>query len=162
MPLTYDKWIPSVLLLTHYLPDDPEPSQWINLASLVLGQNGIWGDLLQVSDEGIERVGVTLSRYKQVRNDVTSAALVRTGAVEGSPEICEKIDPGTGRGVVSIFASAAGTYSYVTCACVAPGVWHNEGIRATLDERGHAVVEAAFAGPGAKLILFGIKVKLSV
>ena len=44
-PLDFDKWLPSVLFLTHYLPDDPASSQMINLASLILGQNGIWGDL---------------------------------------------------------------------------------------------------------------------
>ena len=43
-PLTYDKWVPSVLFLTHYLPDDPASNQELNIASLVLGQNGIWGD----------------------------------------------------------------------------------------------------------------------
>ena len=54
-PLTYDKWVPSVLFLTHYLPDDPQANQELNLASLVLGQNGIWGDLLRLSEEGIAR-----------------------------------------------------------------------------------------------------------
>jgi len=48
-PLTFDKWIPSVLFLTHYLPDDPINSQDINLASLILGQNSIWGDLTAIS-----------------------------------------------------------------------------------------------------------------
>lgn len=41
--LDYDKWIPSVLFLTHYQPDEPHNSQIINIASLMLGQNGIWG-----------------------------------------------------------------------------------------------------------------------
>ena len=78
-PLTYDKWVPSVLFLTHYLPDDPRASQELNIASLVLGQNGIWGDLLRVSDEGIARFGAALAAYKQVRDDITRATLLRTG-----------------------------------------------------------------------------------
>lgn len=40
-PLNYDRWISSTLLLTHYLPDDPASSQMVNVASLILGQNGI-------------------------------------------------------------------------------------------------------------------------
>lgn len=48
-PLAYDKWIPSILFLTHYLPDGPEDSHLINAASLMLGQNGVWGDLLYAS-----------------------------------------------------------------------------------------------------------------
>ena len=54
LPLPFDKWIPSILFLTHYLPDDPVELQEVNVASLVLGQNGIWGDLLGVSDAGIQ------------------------------------------------------------------------------------------------------------
>ncbi|HUP11079.1 MAG TPA: alpha-galactosidase, partial [Niastella sp.] len=45
--LDYDKWIPSVLFLTHYQPDEPRNSQIINIASLILGQNGIWGEILK-------------------------------------------------------------------------------------------------------------------
>jgi alpha-galactosidase len=52
-PLTFDKWIPSVLFLTHFLPDDPYENQSIAVGSLILGQNGIWGDLLKISPEGI-------------------------------------------------------------------------------------------------------------
>ena len=98
-PLTYDKWIPSILFLTHYLPDDRYPkhgwsgsreveddvNQWISLASLVLGQNGLWGDLLNISDAGVARFGGTLSRYKQIRDDITRATLRRTGDIAGSP-----------------------------------------------------------------------------
>ncbi len=86
-PLTYDKWVPSVLFLTHYLPDDPAASQELNIASLVLGQNGLWGDLLRLSEEGIARFGEALAAYKQVRDDITRATLTRTGMVGGSPEV---------------------------------------------------------------------------
>ena len=82
-PLDFDKWIPSVLFLTHYLPDDPESSQVINIASLILGHNGIWGDLLTISKEGVARFGKLLAYYKQVRDDITEAHPVRSGVVGG-------------------------------------------------------------------------------
>jgi alpha-galactosidase len=168
-PLTYDKWIPSVLFLTHYLPDDrytvygwggnnrevTEPeSQWANLASLVLGQNGIWGDLLNVTEEGVTRIGDFLRRYKQVRDDITEATLVRTGQVGGSPEVYEKIGS-RGRGVVSLFASAPGTYTYVTRTPVVESAWHNDGVTVTRDATGHGVLRATFRrGEHAKVVLF--------
>ena len=96
-PLTYDKWIPSVLFLTHYLPDDPESSQLINVGSLILGQNGIWGDLPAVSAAGVARIGNILQRYKRVRDDITASDPIVTGAVGSSPEIHEKISPQTGK-----------------------------------------------------------------
>ena len=167
-PLVYDKWIPSVLFLTHYLPDDrytkrdwkdsaatDAESQWVNLASLILGQNGIWGDLLAVSEEGVERIGAFLRRYKEVKGDITEATLLRTGAVGGSPEIYEKVAP-SGRGAVSLFASG-GTHTYVTAHPVADAVWHNEGVLVARIEGGRARITATFGlGERAKVLLFGV------
>ena len=171
-PLTYDRWLPSVLFLTHYLPDDvytkhgwgsprevqEDTNQWISLASLVLGQNGIWGDLLRVTDEGIARFGDTLARYKQVRDDITEATLLRTGDVGGSPEVYEKINPATGRGVVSIFASTSGTYTYVTAQTVAESHWTSDAENLTVarDAAGRARLDVRFEGAGAKLVFFGV------
>lgn len=153
-PLDYDKWIPSVLFLTHYLPDDPASSQWINLASLVLGQNGIWGDLLTVSEDGVRRFGETLARYKQVREAITAADPVRVGSVGGSPEIHEKLYDG--RGVVAVFAGAAGRYTYVTQNRADASYWANEGILVAHDEAGRARLDITFTEPGAKLVFFGV------
>ena len=111
-PLCYDKWIPSVLMMTHYLPDDPADSQIMNLASLVLGQNGIWGDLPEVSPEGVKRFGEVLAQYKKVRDDVTRAYPVVYGTPGDLFEVHEKIDPETGRGLISVFANAQGVYRY--------------------------------------------------
>lgn len=169
-PLSYDKWIPSVLFLTHYLPDDTyrmgwnrdqeitAENQWGCLSSLVLGQNGIWGDLPAVSEEGIARFGETLARYKQVRDDITAAYPVRTGEVGGSPEIHEKIYDATGRGVVCLFASTGGTYTYVTENVVSrDGFWHNDGVTVRFDAQNRAVIEATFErGQFAKLVFFGV------
>ncbi len=49
----YDPVIPSILFLTHYLPDPPELSQHNSLASLALGGNGLWGDLRGLSEADI-------------------------------------------------------------------------------------------------------------
>ncbi len=154
-PLGYDKWIPSVLFLTHYFPDDPRASQLINVASLVLGQNGIWGNLPAVSAEGVEWIGEVLRRYKQVRGDITISDPVVTGAVGGSPEIHEKIARRTGRGVVCLFATAAGDYSYVTLSQPARTFWATEGTRVRFDDGGHAVIETRFKESSAAIVFFG-------
>jgi alpha-galactosidase len=154
--LGYDRWIPSVLFLTHYLPDDPPASQLLNLASLVLGQNGIWGDLPAVSEEGVVMFGEVLARYKQVREDVTAAAPVTAGIVGGSPEIHEKISAETGRGLVAIFAEAPGVYTYITSLPVASQHWAAAGIAVNLDEHGRARLDVAFAEPGGKMVIFGV------
>ncbi len=165
LALDYDSWIPSVLFLTHYLPDDPEYSQWINIGSLILGQNGIWGDLPGISDEGVRRFGETISKYKQVREDITAAFPVRTGKTGGSPEIHEKINTMTGKGAVVVFYNYKnawrqegpyfpGTFRYVTQNPVVRKWWDN-GAKVEFDSRGHAVIEVKFEGPGAKIVLFG-------
>lgn len=109
-----DRWVPANLFLCHYLPDDPENSQVNGIASLILGHNGIWGDLPRVSAEGQERFGSWLASYKQVRDDIAAAAPVRSGTVGGSPEVHEKINPANGRGAVVMFATQPGRYEYVT------------------------------------------------
>jgi alpha-galactosidase len=154
-PLNYDKWIPSVLFLTHYFPDDPEENQWLSLASLMLGQNGIWGDLLSISEPGIERFGRTLSKYKQVRNQITSSSPITTGAVGGSPEVHEKIAD-DGCGIVSLFAAAAGTYEYVTEHKVNSKIWFNDILAVKFDGAGRAIIRATFTRPSAGIVLFGV------
>lgn len=156
-PLDFDKWLPSVLFLTHYLPDDPAGSQLINLASLILGQNGIWGDLPAVSEAGVQRFGEVLGLYKQVRDDITVARPIRTGICGGSPEVHEKINPATGRGAVCVFAAATGRYQYITETVVTEqGLWHTEGVEVQRDVKGRALLTLDFAAPGAKIILFGV------
>ena len=118
-PLSFDTWIPSVLFLTHYLPDAPRFSQITNLASLFLGQNGIWGDLLCLSEEDIAFFGEQTTLKKKVRHDVTEAFPVRTGFVGGSPEVVEKINPATGKGIVSLFTSMEAPCTYETSCAVA-------------------------------------------
>ena len=151
-PLGYDKWIPSVLFLTHYFPDDPESSQMVNIASLILGQNGIWGDLPNVSAAGVERIGKILQRYKHVREDITASDPVVTGAVGSSPEIHEKIFAPSGKGVIVLFATAGGKFTYVSCHQAHKNFWTAGEVAVRYDRKGRAVLEANFASPGAAIV----------
>jgi len=153
--LGYDKWIPSTLFLTHYFPDDPRNNQLISIGSLILGHNGIWGDLPAVSDEGKSLFAEALARYKTIRDDMAEADPVRAGDVGGSPEVHEKIRASTGRGAVVLFASTAGTYRYVTKTAPAAPVWCTEGVSVTRDAKGRAVIEAQFREPSARIVMFG-------
>jgi alpha-galactosidase len=156
--LRYDKWIPSVLFLTHYQPDEPRSSQTLNLASLVLGQNGIWGEILKTSPEGVTYIGEVLAKYKQVREDITLAPPVVQGEPGGSPEIHEKINPANGRGVVVLFANASGRYRYVTERAADRASWQTGGpLQIRYDARGRAVIDAEFTGPGARIVFFGAR-----
>jgi alpha-galactosidase len=155
--LKFDKWVPSVLFLTHYLPDDPQQWQEQNVASLILGQNGIWGDLPNVSSAGVDYIGSTIARYKLVRDDITESDPVVTGIASGSPEIHEKISASTGRGAVVIFAIEPGTYHYVTSRKVATEHWSSGGATVTPDAAGRAKIEANFDKPGAKIVFFGVR-----
>jgi len=153
--LDYDKWIPSVLFLTHYQPDEPRNSQIINIASLILGQNGIWGEILKTSDNGVKLFDSVLTKYKLIRDDITAAQMIQTGEPGGSPEVYEKINQKTGKGCVVLFANAKGSYSYITKSTAAKSVWHNEGVEVKRDANGGAIITAHFEEPSAKIILFG-------
>lgn len=152
--VAHDRWIPATLLLTHYLPDDPAPSQRVNVASLILGHNGIWGDLAGVSEQGMSWMADVLRRYRYVRDDMAAAAPVRRGPVGGSPEIHEKIDPATGRGAVVVFSPAAGEYRYVTAARPATGVWHTGEVSASWTDDHRADLRLVFDRPGAAIVFF--------
>ncbi|HTZ60592.1 MAG TPA: alpha-galactosidase [Acidobacteriaceae bacterium] len=156
-PLTFDKWIPSTLFLTHYFPDDPQQWQEVDVASLILGQDGIWGDLLNISDSGVAFFASALGRFKRVRDDITESDPVVTGIVSASPEIHEKISASTGRGAVVIFATERGTYRYITRHKVAPKHWASEGVAVSSDPAGRARIEANFDRPGAKILFFGVR-----
>jgi alpha-galactosidase len=153
-PLTYDKWIPSVLFLTHYLPDDPAENQLASIGSLILGHGGLWGDLPTVSEEGVQRLGHWLGLYKQVRDDMTQVSLLRTGTAGADPEIYEKIHPDTGRGAVVAFARQ-GRYTYVTAARVSEKQQHTGGVTVRRDIKGLARIDFSFEKPGAQFVFFG-------
>jgi len=110
----YDSFLPSILFLTHYLPDAPILSQNNSLASIMLGGNGIWGDLLNLSDGDISLFGETLSTYKKVAEYATASYPVGRGFIGSSPEIYEKIDHEKAKGLVCFFTRSKGSYTYIT------------------------------------------------
>lgn len=152
--LDYDKWIPSILFLTHYLPDDPAASQETNIASMVLGHNGIWGDLVGISDEGVALYGKWLGLYKKVRDAVTAANPIVTGVVGGTPEIHEKVDA-DGRGAVCLFAPRAGRYTYVTNHAVDGRHAAMDGVEVERLPSGRAKISVTLDGWGGKAAFFG-------
>ncbi len=154
-PLALDKWIPSTLLLTHYFPDDPANLQELNIASMILGQDGIWGDLTAVSPEGVRTMARLISRYKQVGDDMASADPVVTGLLNGSPEIHEKI-AANGRGAVVLFATVPGSYEYTTHHAVSSEHWSSNPVTVRALGDGRAHITAEFAEPGARIVYFGI------
>jgi len=160
-PLVYDHWIPSTLFLTHYLPDDPENNQMLSLASLILGQDGIWGDLPAISEAGVERFSTVLAKYRQVRDDMASAFPAGNGPVGGTPEVHEKIAP-NGKGAVVLFARP-GTYRYITLNRADRRVWHDDGTEVSFDAAGRAMITAKFEArqepfpkAGAHIVFFGV------
>jgi alpha-galactosidase len=155
-PLVYDRWIPSVLFLTHFFPDDPALSQRNSLCSLILGQSGIWGDLPALSKEGSDLISTVLTAYKKVRDDMTRVSLFLTGRVGGSPEIYEKILPTTGRGAVVFFAGAAGTYTYVTRQPVSGSTWTMSGVSVKSHVNGTAIIRATLEEGDACAVFFGV------
>ena len=157
MPLSFDKWIPSVLFLTHYLPDDPAESQVMCVASLILGQNGIWGDLPAVSDDGVQRIGSLLAHYVNVRDDITAASPCRTGDVATSPEVHEKINSVNGRGAIVIFSASGGTFQYATRHVVSSNFFATPGVEVSRRASGHAVIRVVLAAQAAAIIFFGTK-----
>ncbi|MBE0697857.1 MAG: alpha-galactosidase, partial [Anaerolineaceae bacterium] len=110
----FDELVPSILFLTHYLPDPPKLSQNNSIASLVLGGSGFWGDLLALSEEDIEYMAERIALYKLVGEGVTRAFPHRRGFAGSSPEIHEKISADICSGVVVFFTVTPGTFTHYT------------------------------------------------
>ena len=153
--LDYDKWLPSVLFLTHYLPNGPQWSQKQNIASLLLGQNGIWGEINRMDEAGVKLFDYYISLYKQIRDDITESTLEMTGNQGESHEIYEKINPETGKGIIVLFANQKGEYAYISKAKVDTKVIADENVSVTIDKKGNAVVKTICNKSEAKIIYFG-------
>jgi alpha-galactosidase len=110
----YDGVIPSILFLTHYLPDPPLLSQRNSLAALMLGGNGIWGDLLSLGEGDIELLSEHLHDYKQIGQALTRSYPRVYGFMGSSPEIYEKLDPASATGAVIFFTVTPGTITHIT------------------------------------------------
>jgi alpha-galactosidase len=112
--VSYDRFMPSSLFLTHYLPDGDVKARENSLASLVLGGNGIWGSLIDLTAEETAFWRDNLTLYKQVRDAATAAAARVAGSAGSSPEIYEKVDSDSGMGLIAFFTCNPGTFSYIT------------------------------------------------
>jgi alpha-galactosidase len=153
--LSFDKWVPSTLLLTYYQTDGSRNSQLINLASLILGQNGVWGNILDNSPEDVQFIHDILEKYKQVRDDVTLSDPVREGEPGNSAEVVEKIHAGSGKGEVVLFSNG-GHSRYITAHRADPRIWCTDGVKVHLDNAGRAVIDADFDSSSAKIVFFGV------
>ena len=145
-PYAFDRWIPSVLTLVHYFPDDPHGHQQESLAAIMLGHHGIWGDLLTISEDGVMGIRSTLDRYRAVAADSARASMVTTGLGAGAAEVREKILPQTGRGVVSLFPAHGQSIQHVTAVPVDTGYWSGEGVEVSLIADRRAVIRATQSG----------------
>ncbi len=151
-----DRWIPSVLNLIHYLPDDPVQSQMANLGSMILGGNGIWGDLSNLSAESSARIAGIVARYKEVRLTMSEASPVRSGTLAGSPEVHEKIATQSGNGAVVMFTTSNGHYEYVTRAKPNGSIWSNlSTVKVQIRSDGHAVIVADLKKNETAIVFFG-------
>lgn len=110
----YDLLAPANLFMVHYLPDGPQLSLENNLASLVLGGNALWGDLLSLSDDEIAFWAQALADYRRVRQATAQAYSLTRGFIGASPEIHEKIDAEAGCGLVTFFTTTPGEFTHLT------------------------------------------------
>lgn len=156
-PIDYDKWIPSSLFLSHFLPPGPVQPQDINLASMILGFNGLWGDTVAMTTEERKVMTRFTTAYRQIADDFTAASPIRDGKVGDTPEIHEKINS-NGRGAVVLFGSR-GHYTYVTRNTVDPQWVTTAGVTVTRDSQGRARIEVDIPAEkfGAAVVFFGAK-----
>ena len=117
---SYDFILPSSLFLIHYLPDGPAGSRENNLASLMLGGNGIWGDLPALSAEDRDFWASGLADYKRVAPAAQRAPDRLRGFIGSSPEIHEKVDPRTGVGLLAFFTVNPAEITHLTQPLVRP------------------------------------------
>ena len=85
---------------------------------------------------------------------MTEVSAVVSGAVSGSPEVHEKIAP-SGRGAVIIFATAPGTYVYVTHARTSGSHASSSQAEVTRLPDGRSRIVCNFRQTGASIVFFG-------
>ena len=150
--LDYDRWIPANLFLAHYLADGSAASEKINIASLMLGQNGVWGDILSLSDSSVHVFAGLMEKYKRVRDDMEEASMIRTGLPGQSPEIYEKINPANGRGAVMLFSNESGDYDYITQHVTDMNYQVSGDVTLIRDGKGRAVIHFHMEGASAAMV----------
>jgi alpha-galactosidase len=157
--LDYDKWIPSVLFLTHYFPYEPASSQMQNLGSLMLGQNGIWGEITGLSEDSLTLIRTQLELYKQVRNDITESTIFVSGRPGDSCEIYEKINKVNGRGIIVLFTNTKGEYEFISSCVTDRRVYSPECVSVMFNPSGRAVIKVKAGLKQAMILYFGVNSK---
>jgi len=155
--IDYDKWIPLNLFLTHYQVDGELNSVNMNVASLILGQNGIWGDILTLPDENIKHVNNILTKYKTIKDDIVQASVKTTGRPGDAIEVYEKINPATGNGTIVIISNEDTDYSYCSYLPCNEDYWSTQQVRIERSEKGLCKVTAKLEKYNAAIILFGVE-----
>jgi len=97
-----------------------------------LGQNGIWGDLLKISPEGLVFFHEALGYYKKINKE-------------------------NGKGAMVVFSSHKGSYEYVSRSKPDQKYWSTKGVDLTFDKDGYAVIKVSFEKADAKIIFFGVE-----
>jgi alpha-galactosidase len=151
----FDKIVPSVLFLTHSLPDGSLTARDNAAASLVLGGNGLWGDLVGLTEEEVSYWNTFLTNYKKVRESVAAAYPITVGRIGGTPEIHEKLSASKGEGVVVFFtAGAAGVFTHTTqCLSKKPSeIIGADNVK--YNENGSVELTVRLQGDGARTVFF--------
>lgn len=151
--LEFDRWIPSTLFLCHYLPDDEKHSDLVaNLASMMLGHGGIWGELGRLSPEGRALIRDLTDQYARFRGALRDAVPIRTGRTGGSPEIHEKVS--AKKGMVIAFSPFAHDVRYMTRNPVGRTIWHTGGAEVSFLRDGRAAIDFHFTDDSAVIVGF--------
>jgi alpha-galactosidase len=148
----YDAVVPSILFLTHYLPDAPELAQENSLAALALGGNGLWGDLRSLSEKDIQHIAAFLADYKQVGTAVVGSYPLVRGYPGSSPEIHEKIDPETASGLVAFFTVKEGEFTHLTQPLAVEKIIEVKGAEAWEVVEGRLRITVRLGKDGARVV----------
>ena len=155
--LDYDKWIPMSLFLTHYQVDGGLNSVNINVGSLILGQNGIWGDILNLPDENVQLVNTILTKYKTIREDILKSTIRATGNPGDAIEVYEKINPATGNGAIVIISNEGTEYAYCSYSPCSEKYWSTQDVNIERDETGLCKITSKLEEHNALIVLFGVE-----
>ncbi len=155
--LDYDKWIPMSLFLTHYQVDGGLNSVNINVGSLILGQNGIWGDILNLPDENVQLVNTILTKYKTIREDILKSTIRATGNPGDAIEVYETINPATGNGAIVIISNEDTEYAYCSYSPCSETYWSNQDVSIERDEKGMCKITSNLEEHNALIVLFGVE-----
>lgn len=116
IPSLYSMFIPPVLLPHANYPHNKRPyeAQEYAVASTLLGGNGFWGDLSEMTKAQRANVKAMLGQYRRAGDSVVAVRPKVTGEVGSSPEIYEYLLPGEAEGQVIAFSGSKGQQLYRT------------------------------------------------